>query len=94
MHNSWPLTLDLTTRDTSLLFPPHQAAITALNSLQTNAKELALQRKTGGRDLAKSLADVKTYAQRLELTVSYSAEERNPQETLKLEEHTYCRSAL
>lgn len=56
-----------------LLYNPHgrfvQAAIAALNSLQTNAKTLALQRKTGGRDLAKSLADVKNYAKRMAIKV-------------------------
>jgi hypothetical protein len=45
----------------------YEEAITALNSLQTNAKALADQRKTGGRDLAKALSDVQAYAKRMEL---------------------------
>ena len=73
-----------------LLYNPHgrfvQAAIAALNSLQTNAKTLALQRKTGGRDLAKSLADVKNYAKRMAIKV------RETNETKMQKSKVLCRT--
>jgi hypothetical protein len=39
--------------------------VTALNSLQTNAKVLAEQRRTGARDLVRNFTEVTTYAKRI-----------------------------
>ena len=39
--------------------------MTALNSLQTNAKVLAEQKRTGARDLVRNFAEVSVYARRI-----------------------------
>ena len=46
----------------------YNGAITALNSLQTNAKALAEQKRTGGRNLKKSLEEVRSYAKRMDIS--------------------------
>jgi hypothetical protein len=45
-----------------------QEAIAALNSLQTPAKELAEQKRTGARDLVKSVPQMEGYAERVGIT--------------------------